>query len=416
MKEGEKMRKKMLKFLRILYCIAIVMSIMSCAPIQQKEKKIEETRILAEDYEKERQFKEALQKWKALLELEPDNQKIQARVKQMTADLAIAIQKHLGLGKTYFQQRNWERARKELLLTLFLDPEQQEALRYIRKIYIMSPAWAMEDIEIRYPDIKGGKYFIHILQKGESLSILAKKYYGNVMEYPTIAYFNNITDINQVSVGQKIKIPIIEGKKILKDDKKVKITPPQVVKPVPEERVEKKVVKKDEEIKEEDAPILEDYQQIAKLDEKSLEEIFDKAMELFKEDKFSEAIDKFQEVIKLYPDHPPTMKYLKISKEITSHLNKGTELNFARKYGMAFDEFSKILTLKPNSTIANDKIDNLLSPMITEARFVFYDEQSPCEAISLLKKVLQRDPKNKDAKALFQEATILAEGLNLECK
>ena len=151
------------------------------------------------------------------------------------------------------------------------------------------------------------------------------------------------------------------------------------------------------------------------MDEKLLGENFNKGVALFQEDKFSEAIEKFQHVIQICADHPSAIKYIYVSKKIIALSEKGVDLYSGRKYGEAYDEFSKVLTLKPNAIIANRNIDSLLVPMTTEAKFLLYDEQSPCETISLVKKVLKRDPHNKQAQELLKEASILANVLNLQC-
>ena len=51
--------------------------------------------------------------------------------------------------------------------------------------------------------VKG--YITHIIQPGESLSKLARTYYGDYKKYDFIAKFNNIDDITSVRAGQEIK-------------------------------------------------------------------------------------------------------------------------------------------------------------------------------------------------------------------
>ena len=48
---------------------------------------------------------------------------------------------------------------------------------------------------------------MHIMQPGETLGKVAKKYTGKVMHYKEIADYNNIKNINTIKVGQEIKIP-----------------------------------------------------------------------------------------------------------------------------------------------------------------------------------------------------------------
>lgn len=50
----------------------------------------------------------------------------------------------------------------------------------------------------------------YVIQSGDTLSALAKKYYGNAMDYPRIFEANKevIIDPDKIYVGQKIRIPL----------------------------------------------------------------------------------------------------------------------------------------------------------------------------------------------------------------
>ena len=50
----------------------------------------------------------------------------------------------------------------------------------------------------------------YVIEKGDSLSALAQKYYGNAMDYPRIFEANRevIKDPDLIFVGQKIRIPL----------------------------------------------------------------------------------------------------------------------------------------------------------------------------------------------------------------
>lgn len=57
------------------------------------------------------------------------------------------------------------------------------------------------DMDTRHGDI------IHVVQAGETLGDIAKKYTGQLMNYKKIAEYNNIKDATKIRVGQKIMIP-----------------------------------------------------------------------------------------------------------------------------------------------------------------------------------------------------------------
>ena len=55
------------------------------------------------------------------------------------------------------------------------------------------------------------RFIIHTVQPEESLSKLAKMYYGDLSKFDVIAKFNSIEDGTSLKVGQELKIPEVEG-------------------------------------------------------------------------------------------------------------------------------------------------------------------------------------------------------------
>lgn len=354
------MSRKALKFINVFYCIAVIVSIVSCtttnSPLDEipiisdirKSMKIKELIKTAEYYEKKGLTKYELWAWKDVQAVDPNNEKARLKVNQLEGEL------------------------KE-------------------------------------------KYYLHTVKKGDTLSELAKMYYGDLLKYKEIAEFNNFDDNIIIFVGQKIKIPSVEGLKALRKEKNKKNAPTSPAMPTLEKDDKKEEGIGTEEIKENNVGFV-DEQKVAILDESSFKEIFSKAKKLFQEDKFLEAIKGFNKIVQYESNNPYALEYIATSKKIISHLEKGNELYTSMQYGMAYDEFNKVLILKPDSTIANYKINNLLPSMNAEAKYLLNDEQSPCEAIPLIEKILKRDPENRAAMKLLQEAITLEKVLELQCK
>lgn len=63
--------------------------------------------------------------------------------------------------------------------------------------------------QVRAPEQKA-KVEYYVIEKGDTLSALAKRYYGNAMDYPRIFEANRevIKDPDKIFVGQKIRIPL----------------------------------------------------------------------------------------------------------------------------------------------------------------------------------------------------------------
>jgi len=84
-------------------------------------------------------------------------------------------------------------------------PHQMEKDLFWDKIKAFS-GWEQElaaDIKVAQTDIYGE----YKVQAGDSLSKIAKKYYGDANKYPMIAQANAIKDPNKIQIGQVIKLP-----------------------------------------------------------------------------------------------------------------------------------------------------------------------------------------------------------------
>jgi len=70
-----------------------------------------------------------------------------------------------------------------------------------------NPTDIMADIKVEDQSV----YAYHTIQKGESLSLIAKHYYKDVMKYKEIFEANRdvIKDVNVIHPGQEIVIPIL---------------------------------------------------------------------------------------------------------------------------------------------------------------------------------------------------------------
>ena len=56
-------------------------------------------------------------------------------------------------------------------------------------------------------DISVGQGGMYVVKSGDSLSKIARSYYGNANDYKKIADANNISDPDKIQAGQQLKIP-----------------------------------------------------------------------------------------------------------------------------------------------------------------------------------------------------------------
>lgn len=149
----------------------------------------------AQEFEKKGDLPAALEQYKLALTVDPKNPTAQKNHSRLFKMLSKLADERYRLGMKYHRQGKYGLARKEFLTALKFVPDHPKASRMLVS---------------REPD-KTPKYVYHVVQKGESLSVIAKKYYGDYKKYDVIARFNNLKDATKVKPGDKLMIPDIKG-------------------------------------------------------------------------------------------------------------------------------------------------------------------------------------------------------------
>ncbi|WP_319525595.1 tetratricopeptide repeat protein [uncultured Desulfosarcina sp.] len=229
----------------------------------------------AQAYEGQGHLLEALEQFKLAQTIAPEEPVVTEGIQRLEKQLGDLAEKHYQAGLRYRDKGQWESAKKEFLKALYYRPDHEKAAAMLQQRqpeegtkYITHQIKAGESIsklalkyygdykkyhhianfnkltdvtrvrvgqEIRIPVINGvsledlirisnksdaasqaapeisGEYVLHEIQPGESLSIIAKKYYGDYKLYRMIADYNGIDDPTSVKVGQKVKVPRLEA-------------------------------------------------------------------------------------------------------------------------------------------------------------------------------------------------------------
>lgn len=145
--------------------------------------------------QKEGALTEAYEQYKLALTVDPKNAEAGQRAGQLAQQLSKLADARYELGMKYHRQGKYGLARKEFLTALKYQPDHPKASKMLVS---------------RQPKKSPG-YVMHKIQKGESLSIIAKKYYGDYNKFHIIARFNNIEDPTHIAPGQTIMIPDLQG-------------------------------------------------------------------------------------------------------------------------------------------------------------------------------------------------------------
>jgi TolA-binding protein len=285
----------------------------------------------AQDYEKKGDLVNALKQYKLARTVAPDNQAANDGVRRVTQGLRVSAEKYYRKGLELHKQGKYEAARQAFLTTLRLRPDHKGAA---------------EMLTTKKRSYKIKRYVVHVLQPGESISILAKKYYGDYHKFPIIAQYNNMKDATKVFPGQEIKVPEVEGLPFHVEEAAVKTekaAPEAAAAPAPEDHMVLEV--------EEKAFTGEDKLPEGEAGEKAPPS----AAEAPKEAAPSEEAPPSEEAAAepAEPAEPPEKVEAAVD-QMAIYRESGIDLFKEKKYEAALLELDKVLIEDPDDTIASE--------------------------------------------------------------
>jgi len=151
----------------------------------------------AQEFEARGDLVDALEQYKVALTVDPQNQLAKEKASQLESTLGELAEKHYQNGLAFHRKGEYNRARQEFLTTLRYNPDHPEAKKMLQEHVLQEQ------------QVKG--YVLHTIQPDESISMLAKKYYGDFKKFQIIAEYNQLEDATKVRGGQEIKVPVVEG-------------------------------------------------------------------------------------------------------------------------------------------------------------------------------------------------------------
>ena len=299
-------------------------------PVQaylQEEKPVQAYLQKGQEYEQKGNLLEASKQYKLALALNPHHPVAKQKIEQVNTKLRVWAERHYQAGLKFRKEGKYRLTRQEFREALRLWPDHPNAAK------MLAPP---KQVQVE-------KFVVHTIKPDESLSKIAKIYYGDYRKFSIIAHYNKLPDATKVKVGQKIKIPEIKGVPFLpikqdieaEDVKEVKKEELTKKKEVEEEvakkkEVEKEVAKKKEEVEEEvEAPV----DTVA--NSRSL------GIELFNKKKYQEAIVEFNKVVNVIPDDETALEYL-----YRSHFQQAMALFEKEDYLAARSKFEETLRYK----------------------------------------------------------------------
>ncbi|PIE66983.1 MAG: hypothetical protein CSA23_06230 [Deltaproteobacteria bacterium] len=421
---------------------------------REKDKQANAYLEQAQAYESQGNLVEALEQYKLAKTTEPDQPVITERIQRLEEELRKQAGIHYHAGLRFRDKGKWQLAKKEFLKALRYWPEHEKAAAMLQQrqpevtrkyvVHRIGPGESISKVALKYygdykkyhhianfnnmtdatrvrvgqrimvpvidgvslddlnrintaaepaalPTVAEGEYTLHKIKPGQSLSKIAKIYYGDFTLYKMIAAYNGIDNPTSVKVGQTIKVPRLDKTG----------TAPEAGTPHPPETEEtpEAVESKpqfntpDPVVDVPDPEPLEPVDQVA--DHRQA------GIDLFNQQKYDESIVELQKVLGASPDDGPAIRYIS-----RAHIELGKEHLAAGRLEEARSALQTALDHDANchecrdllSKTQNSETDSLRIEGETYLRSNQFDK-----AINTLERVIALNPDDEAAvDLLFQ--------------
>ena len=232
------------------------------------------------------------------------------------------------------------------------------------------------------------RFIIHTVEPEESLSKLAKMYYGDLSKFDLIAKFNSIEDGTSLKVGQELKIPEVEGLPFLVKGEAVETKTAVIPK---EPAVSKAVPPKEEVI--EDQTV--NYRELG--------------IELYKNKEYAGAITEFKKVLNVNPADKVAINYIALA-----YFDKGRQSFEKKSYPQATKEFETSLKYNKDCSDCRKYIDTIQEKNAANFRqdaIALYNQKKYKEAIVKFEVLAKKNPKDSQvngylAKSHFEQGLV----------
>jgi tetratricopeptide (TPR) repeat protein len=369
----------------VILCVLIGVMIGGCAGIKgikekflgpNKKELVQTYMRSGQEYENKGDLVQALKQYKLALTVDPKNQEAIEKIGVLEKNMRILAQEHYRNGIKLRKKGKYHLARKEFLTALELQPDHLEALRALKP----------------KKEIHAKKYIIHTIKPGESLSMVAKTYYGDYEKFPIIAEFNNMSDATQITVGQKIKVPEIEGMRFLASKREIKTEDVKAPDSVP---LDQETITDENHADQE--PIDEAINYL------------DLGIEHFDNKEYQAAIVEFNKVLNASPDDKSAREYL-----YKAHFQHGVALFEKEDYPAAKKNFETSLSYNKDCQKCRDyinKSDEIYMETHYNRGLSYYGNQQLAEAIREWELVHAVDPNYREVEKDIKKAKTLLERL-----
>ena len=364
-------------FLVLLFALTLIAP-SGCATLGQGPHEIVKEDIFKEYLLKGRAFEgrgdlvAALKQYKLAMTVDSSNKDAVDSANRVETVLQGLAEKYYKEGLKLDKEGKYAHSRKQFLIALRLWPDHPEAKKML----------------ITRKRIKIKRYVVHTVRSSESLIKLANIYYGDPEKFSIIAKYNGFDDASKIAVGQKVKIPEIEGVDFL----------------VGKEPIEAESLSVDDsEIAEWD---WEDYAFEDRPEPVDQVAIYrNHGVDLFRKGEYQMAIVEFNKVLNATPDDSIALAY-----SHKSHYQLAMDFYAKKDYLGAIDQFKASLRYTKDCYQCNmyiRKSEDLYKEMHYKMGIRFFDREQLTEAIKEWERVRAMDPDYKKVNELINKAKTL---------
>jgi len=388
--------------------LIVATSVISCAPLVKKPpaeiveaperkppEKIPETpekrygEVFVQkgrEYETKGDLVEALKQYNLAVTVDPLNHEALEGQNRLKIALHNLAEGHYKEGLRFHKEGKYGLARHQFLISLRLSPDYPEVIKMLT---------SRKRIQIK-------RYLVHTIKAGESLSKVAKIYYGDYHKFPMIARYNNITDATKVYVGQEIKVPEIEGMEFEMGEAAVKLEEMDVsglgslgwegdaLEAFKADQASEPKAEEGERERVDQVAIYRDY-----------------GIELFEKKEYQEALVEFTKVLNAYPEDPIALEY-----SYKSYFQNAMTLFESKDYLAARDQFQTCLRYKHDCQECHRHIkasEDLYKELHYIRGMQCYNKELLHEAIKEWELVKALDPNYKMTEYLIDKSKTILE-------
>lgn len=150
-------------------------------------------RMKAIEYERKGELSKALLSWQVVEGFLPDNDEASEKIAGLKARIRIEDKRHFQKGMEYFRSNSFQSARREFLIALSYNHENEQALYYLKH------------------KLNDNGYILYETKEGDTLRSIASEVYNDPDKDFLIPYFNDINKSYRLREGIMLRLPVIES-------------------------------------------------------------------------------------------------------------------------------------------------------------------------------------------------------------